>query len=295
MHLKSYAKINLLLHILGKRQDGYHDVRSVMQQIALADDLNFDFCEDGMVLTADSAWKFPLDNSNIVCRAAERYFLKTGRRTGFRLHIEKRIPVAAGLGGGSSNAAAALIALNRYFHEILSFNELLEIASTLGADVPFFLYGGTVLAEGIGEIITPLATPGKLWVLLINPGFPVITARIYKNLNLDLTRRKSIPNIRSAFREGEGWSHQLLSMICNDLETVVLHEHPELKRIKNWILQQSADAAAVSGSGGTVFGLYCSRSEAERSFERAVGQFPWVELTEIVDVRSEIDWGVGKR
>ncbi|MBN1356251.1 4-(cytidine 5'-diphospho)-2-C-methyl-D-erythritol kinase [bacterium] len=273
----SPAKINIILKILGKRDDGYHEIQSVMQTIALGDFIRVRITAAGRVITGNRS-DIPTDRSNLAWQAAEAFENATGIRSGWEINIRKNIPVAAGLGGGSSNAAAVLSALNRMHGDPVKASELHRIAAGLGSDVPFFLFGGTALAEGRGEIITELESPGIIDIVLINPGFPVSTRRIYGALG-DLTSHPGIPNIRHAFSRNSGWSGPVFTIMDNDLEPAVIREFPVIGTIRDWLQENGADKAMVSGSGGTVFGLFTKGDSAWETAEKAKRLFAWSTLS----------------
>ncbi len=280
----SPAKINLILRIIGKRVDGYHEVKTIMQAISLADEIEFEIGATGISIESNEG-KLPCDCNNLIYKAAEKFSQKTALPPQWRFRVDKRIPLSSGLGGGSSNAATVLLMLNQFYQFPLSSSQLVEISSGIGSDVPFFLYGGTAFGQGRGEIISELPFPGSISIVLINPGFGVSTAKIYHRLNWVLTSDRMISNIPPVLPAKMQWS-VLIQSIKNDLESVVLAEYPEIGEIKQWLLQQGADTAAVSGSGGTVFGIFFSKEDAERTAIKAKQLFPWVEVGYTVDRHS---------
>ncbi len=202
---------------------------------------------------------------------------------GVRIELQKNIPIGAGLGGGSSNAASTLKALNCLWDEPLNHQELLQMAALLGSDVPFFIGGGTSLASGRGELITPLPFIGEMAVLLLNPGFPVMTAHVYANLNLHLTSSGRLLNILPVLSTGRIASKELSDFVQNDLQDTVLRLFPEIRSLLEWLMDRGADSACVSGSGGTVFGLFSDAVKAEKLAKAAQRLYPWVCLTKTVD------------
>lgn len=257
------AKINLTLDVLNRRQDGYHNVRMVMQQIELCDYIHLIPCprQEGIRI-ACSHPGVPRDDNNIAYRAAQlvKDFFKIGE--GIIIKIDKNIPVAAGLAGGSADAAAVIRGLNNLWGLGMDTACMMELAAKLGADVPFCLLGGTALAEGIGEILTPVNAPAKLDFLLVKPGVLVSTAWVYKNLDLgSIEERPDIEKMLQALNKGD--KGEIASRLKNVLETVTASRYPEILAIKQSMIEMGALGAAMTGSGPTVFGIYRSREEAE--------------------------------
>lgn len=257
--LLSPAKINLFLAVTGKREDGYHDLFSLMCPISLYDEIFLRFGEDRIGVSCNHP-EVPEDNRNIAFKAAELFFDRLGRREGVLIRIDKRIPAGAGLGGGSSNAASVLLALNDYYGCPFPEDELAETGLRLGADVPFFIFGRPAIATGIGEKLEPFCGLKPYKVVLIFPGFGVSTAEVYKNLNLGLTNcQKKLKN--SHFRQSDFDPAQ---MLCNDLETVTEAVYPEISAAKKALT--TADGVLMSGSGSTVFGLFSDAAECEKVY-----------------------------
>jgi len=247
--LVSPAKINLCLSVLGKRADGYHDVEMLMQTVGLYDEVTVTLGGEGVRVSCDNN-AVPSGDRNIAWKAADCLLRAAGRATGLAIDIRKNIPVAAGLGGGSGNAAAVLVALNRLVNAGFDGERLADLGAKIGMDVPFFLYGPTALARGRGEILTRLQPLPRFWVLLVNPGFETSTAWVYKNVNLGLTKKVDCNkiarlNVRSIAQE-----------LHNDLETVTAVAHPEIGKIRASLQDQGALGVLMSGSGPTVFGIF---------------------------------------
>jgi 4-diphosphocytidyl-2-C-methyl-D-erythritol kinase len=259
----AFAKINLGLRILGKRADGFHELETHFLQIDLADRMFFEKIErDGLELTCNRS-DLPVDASNLCWRAYELLGAATHRRLGVRLHLEKNIPAGSGLGGGSSDAAITLIALNCLGDLNLSDATLYHLAAQLGSDVPFFLTGGLCRGSGRGEIITPLFNLPSLEILLITPPVVVSTAWAYQNYKMSLTNRQKITKLPSLdFVQLQG--HQLAEVCQNDLEAVVFRKYPELADLKSRLQQAGAVVASMTGSGSAMFGLFRTRQEAQR-------------------------------
>ncbi len=263
--LLAYAKINLHIDVLNRLENGYHNVRMIMQQISLYDKIHISVKEGNSI----SVFCEGIENShNIVTKAVQKLLGATRKKMAVCIHIEKNIPVAAGLGGGSSDAASVLKGLN----ELLGFNlgddALEQIGLELGADVPFFIRGGTALAEGIGEKLHSLPTCQDVCYLLINPGFEVSTAWVYGNLRLTSKRDNA-----TLFRY-RGTYQDVLDNLHNDLEDVVLTRFPVLGSIKEELLMAGADGALMSGSGPTVFGVFRDQEKAVRA-RRRFENTPW--------------------
>jgi len=247
------AKINLTLAVLDKRPDGYHEVEMVMQSIALYDTLRIRSQKDGISLTVSGA-DLPLDENNLVWRAATLLQAKAKVKSGVHIHLAKRIPVAAGLGGGSADAAAALRALNMFWRLGLSQAEMMELGGALGSDVPFCIMGGTALARGRGELLTPLPPAPRLGLVLVKPPFSVSTAQTYAAYAGSTGRwRPDSKTMAAALFHGDVAA--ITRSLANDLETVTAVKHPEVRQIKDRLLAAGAPGALMSGSGPTVFGL----------------------------------------
>jgi len=247
--LRTPAKINLCLSVLGKRPDGYHEVEMVMQAVGLYDEITVRLAGSGVTVRCDSD-AIPAGEGNIAYRAAREMLDLSGRPFGIAIEIKKNIPVAAGLGGGSSDAAAVLVACNRLLAAGLGRERIAEIGVRLGMDVPFFLYGPTALAKGRGELLTSLPSPPKFWVLLANPGFETSTAWVYKNLNFELTKKGYCTNIAGLKVS------QIAQSLHNDLETVTAAAHPVIGEMERSLLDSGALGVCMSGSGPTVFGIF---------------------------------------
>lgn len=251
--VKAYGKINLGLDVLYKREDGYHEINTVMQQIDLSDTLIIKEKEEGIVIKSDNM-DLPLDSSNLIYKAWEKIQEKTGIRKGIEVTVEKRIPIAAGLGGGSSNAAATLKGLNELWDLGLSEEDLREIGVEIGADVPFCITGGTALAQGIGDKLTKLKPFKDKDLILINPGMPILTAEVYRNLNPDGKRKMNIEKIVQFIENND--LHSLAKHIINVMEEVVIKKTPVILEIKRDLIKYGALCSLMSGSGPTVFGLF---------------------------------------
>ena len=255
------AKINLFLRVLRKRADGYHDIVSLMQKITLYDELIFFPRPKGIVLNCPGS-DLPTSEDNLVFRAAQSIFAYANYSSGVEIKLTKKIPLAAGLGGGSSDAATTLIALNKMCSLNLKKNELIKLGATIGADVPFFIFGNNALASGIGDKLKALQDLPKINLILIKPRFELSTKMVYENLNLRLTRGKNNYSIPRFLKMGD-----IIRELHNDLESVSLEMHPELADLKKILLRHGALGALMSGSGPTVFGIFRDGKEAKKILE----------------------------
>lgn len=275
--LRSPAKINLCLSVLGKRPDGYHEVAMVMQMVGLYDEVTVAVGGTGVTVLCDND-AVPAGEGNVAWKAGREFLRATGSDSGLAITIRKNIPVAAGLAGGSGNAAAVLAGANRLLNAGLGPERLAELGTRLGMDVPFFFYGPTALARGRGEIVESLTPPPACWVLLVNPGFETSTAWVYKNVNLRLTKKVDCTKIsRLTIRNmAEG--------LYNDLEAVTAAAHPEIGRMEQALLSQKALGVCMSGSGPTVFGVFETESACRAAAANLWGEgwrlFPAQLLTE---------------
>lgn len=277
LHFKSPAKINLHLRVLGKRGDGYHDVATILHTIDLSDDMSFRQAERGIHLHA-SGYPLPEDENNLAYRAAALLMENYGPAKGVYITLKKRIPVAAGLGGGSSNAATTLLALNRLWNLNLSQDQLHNAAAALGSDVPFFLNGPAAVGRGRGEILSPIPTLGSLPLVLVIPQFKVTTAWAYANLNLGLTKPGDDTNIIQTIistKKIEHWA----SLLQNDLEAVVIRRYPIIEQMKAALKARGAEVALMSGSGPAVFGLFKEKEVAGTVADALQGEGKTVILT----------------
>jgi 4-diphosphocytidyl-2-C-methyl-D-erythritol kinase len=269
LFIQSPAKVNLRLEVLSKRSDGYHNIRSVMVPIDLSDRIHIVLTEDGAKDVTCTQVGVPHDERNLAYRAACLILDQIGEGRGFRINIKKKIPVGAGLGGGSSNAASTLLGLNRLLGSPLTSGDLMEIATHIGADVPFFILGRPALATGMGERLEALRGLPRFWFILVFPGISVSTRWAYDRLKLWLTRPRDHTNI-PAFSWDVGTLGRFLH---NDLERVVFESYPILQWIKQRLLGVGAAASLMSGSGSTVYGVFLARAKAQEAWRQLKGEF----------------------
>lgn len=259
---KAYAKINIGLDVLKRREDGYHEVRMIMQTVDICDDLTFErTAQSGIVIRTDRE-DLPVDGNNLIYKAADLLFREKGITEGVKITLTKRIPIAAGMAGGSSDAAATMRGLNELFGMGYSVKELQELGVKLGADIPYCLVGGTMLSEGIGEILTPLPAPPDCFLVVAKPDIDVSTGFVYGNLHADrLTYHPDIDGMIEALRTGS--LSGVTERLGNVLETVTVKEYPVIEEIKELLRSMGAENALMSGSGPTVFGIFNKRETAE--------------------------------
>ena len=264
MILRAHAKINVSLVVRGVRPDGYHELRTVFQSLALHDTLRFTDADEGLAM-ACSAPGIPLDERNLVWKAAQMVWEAASRRgePRGRVRITKRIPARGGLGGGSADAAAALVGWNRLWETRLSARRLRELARRLGADVPFFLQAGTALGLERGDEIQPLDDAPSRWVVLVFPPFGVSTPDAFRWWDEDSRRLPA-----AGFRLPAEPESRAAGPVFNDLEAPVSRRHPGLSEIRRALEDAGAMAAAMTGSGSTVFGLFATRLAARAASER---------------------------
>ena len=258
VELKALAKINLGLDVLGKRENGYHDVKMVMQTIFLYDNVTIEKLEEPGICVETNLYYLPVDENNIAYKAAKMLIEEFDIKEGVHIKLEKHIPVAAGLAGGSSNAAAVLVGMNKLFGLKLTMKELMERGVKLGADVPYCVMRGTVLAEGIGEILSPLPPLPKCYVLIAKPGINVSTQMVYEKLDSkEIVEHPDIDGILEGLRNQD--LKKVASSMGNVLERVTIEEYPVIEDIKNAMKEAGALNAMMSGSGPTVFGIFENR------------------------------------
>ena len=270
LRLKSYAKVNLGLEVLGLRHDGYHELRTLFQTVDLADDLELRACTGPTIELECAHPLVPRDEGNLALRAALELQRFARARKGVKILLEKRLPVGGGLGGGSSNAAAVLLGLDRLWDLGLGITGLLPLARRLGADVPFFLYGGTALGLARGDEVYPLRRQIEAHVVLVLPGVAVATSAVFRRLAARLTPRENGTTI-FRFISSDLDGHPHYAVLKNELEEAALEEAPVLRdhvrKVRSLLVREGAEHTALSGSGSTYFGLFRDRPGALRARE----------------------------
>ncbi|HIT67608.1 MAG TPA: 4-(cytidine 5'-diphospho)-2-C-methyl-D-erythritol kinase [Candidatus Merdisoma merdipullorum] len=266
MQLKALAKINLGLDVLRRREDGYHEVRMIMQTVRIFDRIQIVRQEREGIRVRTNLYYLPANENNLVYKAAKLLFDEFGLRGGLSIDLKKYIPVAAGMAGGSSDAAAILYGMNRMYGLGLTQEELMQRGVKIGADVPYCLMRGTALAEGIGEILSPLPPMPPCNILVAKPGISVSTKFVYENLHAnELKEHPDIDGILAALRRQDLREMAQCMKEGNVLETVTVPAHPVIQKIKDTMEQQGALIALMSGSGPTVFGIFEDRNQARRA------------------------------
>lgn len=285
--VKAPAKINLSLDVLHKRSDGYHEVKMVMTTIDLADRVELTERYDQKIMIHSHDRYVPDDHRNLAYQAAQLLKERFQINKGVTISIVKNIPVAAGLAGGSSDAAATLRGLNKLWDLNLSLDELALLGAEIGSDVSFCVYGGTAIATGRGEIIEHIDTPPNCWVILAKPEIGVSTAEVYKNLNLSNVQHPDVESMVQAIREQN--YGKMCGAVGNVLETVTLNMHPEVALIKEQMKRFGADAVLMSGSGPTVFGLVQYDSRMQRIYNGLRGFCDKVYAVRLLGERVNVD------
>ena len=273
-HLESPAKVNLRLEILKKREDGYHELRTILQKINLHDLLHFSLKKERGISIKTNHPNLPVGKRNLVYQAVQSILKKSDYKGGVLIEIEKRIPLGAGLGGGSSNAATTLKAMNQLLKINLPKKELMAMGLEIGADVPFFFLEGAAIASGIGERLKKIELPG-LWFVLIYPNFEVSTRWAYQNFIL--TKRRFHFNLHGLLRTPK----EISNLLWNDLEEVVSRECPQIGVMKKMLYSAGALGALMTGSGPTVFGVFSEEggaSEAYKKVKKMVRGRGWIIL-----------------
>ncbi|MCX7904044.1 MAG: 4-(cytidine 5'-diphospho)-2-C-methyl-D-erythritol kinase [Caloramator sp.] len=266
VEIKCPAKVNLSLDVVGKRSDGYHILRMINQSVSLYDYLTIEKTKSGIFITSDKR-DIPLDESNTCYRAADLIFKKFGIDYGVKIHIKKNIPHGAGLGGGSSDAAGVIKALNELFNLNMNQKEMMEVGLKVGADVPFCIVNRTSLVEGIGEIISPIEKIENLHIVIAKPNINISTKEVYSKLRLDEINKR--PNIDKLIEYINNKNYKMLATnMVNVLETVTLNEYPILLEIKNIMLDFEAEGSIMTGSGSAVIGVFEDGEKAQVCYNR---------------------------
>ncbi len=269
--LSSPAKINLRLNVLGRRSDGYHELLMLMERVSLSDEIELKVVEKGIMVSVDSQ-EVPEGESNIAFRAIKEIMAYSSRNVGIEVKIKKNIPVAAGMGGGSSNAATVIRGLNQLLKLKLPREKLMMIGAKIGADVPFFLFEAPAIASGIGDQLRKIKKIPKMSFVIINPGFPVSTEWVYKNYSMN-----GVPSKGTADKQSSGLQEvpsifntkrDVVKYLHNDLEEVTAKQYPVIEEIKKMLVQNGALASRMTGSGPSVFGIFPDRPTAEKAISK---------------------------
>ena len=277
MKMKAYAKINIALDAIGKREDNYHLLRMIMQTVDLYVVIDIEKSNDSIISISCNKHYVPTDERNLAYKAAVLFRDEFNIKNGVKISIKKNIPVAAGMAGGSTNAAAVLVIMNKLFNVNASLEVLKEIGLKIGADVPYCIEGGTALCEGIGEIITPLKPFENKILVVLKPNFGVSTKEVYTNLDINKIRKHV--NIEGLIQAMENDDLDYVSKnMKNVLENVTLKKHTILKNIKEDMRKSGALGAMMSGSGPTVFAFFDDMLTAQRAFEFLKGKYRYSDV-----------------
>lgn len=264
--IKAYAKINLGLDVVRRLENGYHEVKMVMQTVGIYDVLDFKRIQNGIVITTDSG-ELPTNEDNLIYKAAKLMMEQYHISEGVEIHLEKHILIAAGMAGGSTDAAATLKGMNRLFDLGCTLKDLMELGVKIGADVPYCVMGGTALAEGIGEKLTPLAPAPDCYVLVAKPDINVSTKYVYEHLDAqEIVKHPDIDGMVEAIAEES--LQGILDRMENVLETVTVSAYPVIQTIKDRMKELGAINSLMSGSGPTVFGIFVEKDMARRAYEK---------------------------
>lgn len=265
LNLKCRAKINLSIDVIGKREDDYHLVEMIMQTIDLYDNVNIEEIDSGIIIDSDNEY-VPTDSSNIAYKAADLIKRKFNINKGVKIRINKNIPVAAGLAGGSTNAAAVLVGLDKIWNLKLTEDHLMELGLQLGADVPFCILGGAAIAEGIGEKLSRIKGLENIKILICKPEIFVSTKWVYENMDINgLSKRPNTKKLLNNLKEND--VQALAKNMCNVLESVTENEYTQIKEIKEKMIEHHALGSMMSGSGPTVFGIFDDLACAQKAKE----------------------------
>ncbi|MGN0347338.1 MAG: 4-(cytidine 5'-diphospho)-2-C-methyl-D-erythritol kinase [Lachnospiraceae bacterium] len=291
--LRAYAKVNLGLDVVGTTEKGYHLLRSVMQQVDLFDVITIEKipnieCDyagfDSRITVIANNDEIPVDRTNLVYRAAEKIMIHSGMKENVKISIDKRIPIAAGMAGGSTDAAATFIGMNELFDLQFSLEQLMDMGVTIGADIPFCIMGNTALAEGIGEILTPITTVPEMTLLITKPKLNVSTKYVYEHLDMDTIQHPDTEGLLDALKQQD--LRKMISCMSNVLESVTGEEYPIIGELENAILETGADGAIMSGSGPTVFGIYADGIRAFEAEQVMSEKYPDI-FVKAVHIRTE--------
>ncbi len=268
---KAYAKINITLDILGKRDDGYHELEMIMQNVSLHDNITAEKT-NGEISVSSNSGIIPNGEKNIAYKAAEYMIKKYGIKGGVKIYIEKNIPVGAGLAGGSTDAAAAIKAVKSLYNLKLTEEEMEECAAQIGSDVPFCINGKTSLATGRGTELKAISPMPKMYIVLAKPSFGVSTAFVYKNYKAENVEKR--PDTKAVIKAIEkGSTKEIAEGLCNVLESVTAKKYDDIEKIKESLKEFGAENAIMSGSGPTVFGIFEDKNTADKAAEKIIEKF----------------------
>ena len=266
---EAFAKINLGLDVVRRLPNGYHEVRMIMQTVGIYDVLTFQKAASGIQLVVDNE-ELPTDGNNLICKAAKLLLDTADVKGGVRITLEKHIPIAAGMAGGSTDAAAALLGINELYEIGYDVDKLKELGVKIGADVPYCIQGGTALAEGIGEVLSPLPIPPACHLVIAKPDINVSTKFVYENLRAnELESHPDIDGMIEGLKEGD--LKAITDRLANVLETVTVPAYPIIDEIKQSMLDAGAEGALMSGSGPTVFGIFTEEEKAKQAAQNITG------------------------
>ncbi len=275
--LKSYAKINLTLDLVGKREDGYHLLRSVMQKVSLCDFVSVRKIRDGIRITCNKPY-IPTDERNIVYKVADAFYKETGITPGVHINLKKHIPCGAGLGGGSSNGAAVLDGLCKLYNIDMDISKKVRLCENIGADIPFFFYDGTCLIEGIGEKVTPVSPLSECWIVIVKPPKSISTPTIFKHpLTAQHFGTDSTEKVLNALENQDVFG--VAKNISNALEPASIYVCPEIEQIKKQLVDLGAIASMMSGSGSSVFGIFQNHKLAKSAREEFLNKYNYTYIT----------------
>jgi 4-diphosphocytidyl-2-C-methyl-D-erythritol kinase len=278
VELDSYSKINLTLNILAKRQDGYHNIETIMQSINLNDRVFIKEEKEGIKIKCNHP-QVPIDAQSLAYRSAEKILSRYRITKGVKIEIDKKIPLASGMAGGSANSASILVGINKLFTLNLSNEDLRGMGEELGMDVPFCIQNGTALAYHRGEKVTPLSPVNPpLWIVIINPGLEIPTKWAYNNLDLSLIKREknNTKAMLKALKEGQ--ARGIAKNLFNSFEELIIKKYPEIGKIKDRLIEEGALGALMSGSGSTVFGITQNKEQASKIYKKLKSEYKsiWV-------------------
>lgn len=278
----AHAKLNLTLDVIGTRPDGYHDLRMVMQEISLGDEITLTLEDGGDWRVVTGSGEIPCDEHNLAVKAAKLFFEAANiKKTGLTVEIEKHTPVMAGMGGGSSDGAAVLQLLQAHYGASLSEKTLYRLAEQVGSDVPFFLFGGTALAEEKGQVLTRLPAMPACEIVLCKPNFPISTPELFRVVDREsITERPDASAMEDALARGS--LPDVAAALGNVFAPIVFRDHPEMAEIQNTLLSHGALNAAMTGSGPTMFGLFSEKAAAKAAYGALKNQYPDTFLTKPV-------------